>query len=112
MRTTVTIGLALAVIACAQKQPDGTYRITNPVTTDTSKARNNAAKAGDEVNQKIDELSKTEPVQKIKEGSKEVGQGVKQGLGHAAVVAGEKLQEVGKKAEDSAKKRDTKAKSH
>jgi len=103
MRTAVVFLCSLAMLACMKKQADGTYRATNPVVTDAAKAHDNAAKAGDEVNKAVESLSKSDAVQKIKAGSKELGKGVEEGVGHAAQVAGAKLQHVGKKAENSAK---------
>lgn len=103
MRTAVVFFCSLAVLACMKKQADGTYRVTNPVLTDTAKAHGNAAKAGDQVNKAVESLNKSEAVQKIKAGSKELGKGVEEGVGHAAQVAGAKLQQVGKNAENSAK---------
>jgi hypothetical protein len=46
-------------------------------------------------------------VQKMKNGSVELGRGVKEGLGQVAQKAGAGLQKVGKKAEDDVKKTDT-----
>ncbi|MGA8806440.1 MAG: hypothetical protein WB973_01095 [Thermoanaerobaculia bacterium] len=46
-------------------------------------------------------------MQKMKNGSVELGRGVKEGLGQVAQKAGAGLQKAGKKAEDDVKKTDT-----
>jgi hypothetical protein len=46
-------------------------------------------------------------VQKMKNGSVELGRGVKEGVGQIAQKAGAGLQKAGKKAEDEVKKTDT-----
>ena len=88
MRLAVAFVVALALVACMKKQADGTYRVTNPITTDTAKAHDNAAKSGDELRQK----------------ARSLGRAAEKGLGKVAQTAGAKLQQVGKKAEADAKK--------
>src|SRR5712691_5316583 len=107
MRKAAFLFVSLAAIACMKKADDGTYRVTNPIATDTAKARDNAAKSGEQMKKKADQINNSEAVQKIKAGSKELGKGVEEGLGQAAQAAGAKLQQVGKKAEENAKKPNT-----
>lgn len=50
------------------------------------------------------EIGNSDAAQKIKAGSKQLAHGVEEGVGHAAHVAGAKLQQAGRKAEENAKK--------
>ena len=90
---------ALALAACMQKQADGTYRV---VKTDTTKARDNAAKAGEDIRKATDEIANSEAAKKLRAGTKELGRAAEKGLGKAAEKAGEKLQEAGRKAQKDA----------
>jgi hypothetical protein len=107
MKQITTFALVLLAVACMQKQADGTYRITNDTSNAAKKAHDNAAKSGDQINKATDNLGKSDAVQKMKNGSVELGRGVKEGLGQVAQKAGAGLQKVGKKAEDDVKKTDT-----
>jgi hypothetical protein len=106
MKRVITVAIVLLAFACMQKQPDGTYRVTNDTSNAAKKARDNAAKSGDQINKATDNLGKSDAVQKMKNGSVELGRGVKEGLGQVAQKAGAGLQKVGKKAEDDVKKTD------
>jgi hypothetical protein len=91
----------VALASCMEKQTDGTYRVP---ASSTSKARDNAAKAGDQVKRTADEIGKSDAAQKIKAGTRELGRAAEKGLGKAAQAAGAKLQQAGAKAEQDAKK--------
>jgi hypothetical protein len=80
-----------------KKQADGTYRVAAPPPTDT-------AKIGKEIKKTAQEINKSEAMQKVKAGSRELGRTVEKGIGKAAQSAGAKLQEVGKRVENDAKK--------
>ena len=86
MKRLTTCAIVLLAFACMQKQPDGSYRVTDTATSDAA--------------------------QKIKNGSIELGRGVKEGLGQAAQKAGAGLQKAGKKAEEDVKKADAKTDTH
>jgi len=47
----IAVSAALAASGCMKKNADGTYRVENPVSSkdDAKKARDNAAKSGDEL---------------------------------------------------------------
>jgi hypothetical protein len=103
MRRTWIVIAAVALAACMDKQPDGTYRV--PVKTETRTARDNAAKAGESVRKATDEIANSEAAQKVRAGAKELGRATEKGVGVVATKAGEKLQEVGRKAQEDAAKR-------
>jgi hypothetical protein len=84
MRRIIGMAAALALAACMQKQANGTYRVPH---------NSNAAKAGAEVKKATDEIANSQAIKKLQSG-----------LGKAAVKAGEKLQEAGVKAQNSAAK--------
>ncbi|MBV8545188.1 MAG: hypothetical protein JO093_16515 [Acidobacteria bacterium] len=107
MKRLTTFAIVFLALACMQKQPDGTYRITNDTSNAAKKAHDNAAKSGDEIKKATEDLGKSDAVQKMKNGSVELGRGVKEGLGQVAQKAGAGLQKAGKKAEDDVKKTDT-----
>ena len=110
MKRLTTFAIVLLAFACMQKQPDGSYKITDTATSDAAKkAHDGAVKTGDQIKKTTEEIGKSDAVQKIKNGSVEVGRGVKQGLGQAAQKAGAGLQKVGKKAEEDVKKADAKS---
>ena len=108
--------LALA-LGCGQKQANGTYHVTDPTPAakaDLEKARQSAAKAGQELKRDTQELgskidSATEAARhsdagkRIAKGAKEAAQGVKQGAGALVRSAGTKIEEAGSKVEQSAK---------
>jgi hypothetical protein len=73
-------------------------------------AHDDAVKTGDQIKKTSEDIGKSDAVQKMKNGSVELGRGVKEGLGQVAQKAGEGLQKAGKKAEDDVKKTDTAAK--
>jgi hypothetical protein len=106
MKRITTFAVVFLALACMQKQPDGTYRVTTATSDAAKKAHDNAVKSGDEINKATDDLGKSDAVQKMKNGSVELGRGVKEGLGQVAQKAGAGLQKVGKKAEDDVKKTD------
>jgi hypothetical protein len=111
MKRLIPCAIVLLAFACMQKQPDGSYKVTDTATsTAAQKVHDDAVKAGDQVKKSTDEIAKSEAVQKIKNGSVEVGRGVKEGLGQAAQSAGASLQKAGKKAEEDVKKTDAKTK--
>ena len=115
MKRLITCAIALLVFACMQKQPDGTYRATTDTATTADvakKAHDDAVKSGEAIKKTGDDIAKSDAAQKIKNGSVEVGRGVKEGLGQAAQKAGSELQKAGKKAEDDVKKSDAKTSSH
>ena len=103
MRNLMVLAAALALVACMEKQPNGAYRV--PIKTDTTKARDNAAKAGQNVRKATDEIANSEAAEKLRAGARELGRATEKGVGIAAEKAGEKLQEVGKKAQKDAAKR-------
>jgi hypothetical protein len=107
MKRITTFTLVLLAFACMQKQPDGTYRVTKDTSDAAKTARDNASKSGDQINKATEDLGKSDAVQKMKNGSVQLGRGVKEGLGQVAQKAGASLQKVGKKAEDDVKKTDT-----
>jgi len=107
MKRFITFAIVLLALGCMQKQPDGTYRVTNDTSDAAKKAHENAAKSGDQIKKATDDLGKSDAVQKMKNGSVELGRGVKEGLGQVAQKAGEGLQKAGKKAEDDVKKTET-----
>ncbi len=107
MKRAIICAVALLAFACMQKQPDGSYNVTT--TSDaTKKADEDLAKTGDQIKKTTHDIGKSDAVQKIKNGSVELGRGVKEGLGQAAQKAGAELQKAGKKAEDDVKKTDRK----
>jgi hypothetical protein len=113
MKRFTTCAIVLLTFACMQKQPDGTYRVPMRDTSQAAKkARENAAKSGDEIKKSTEELGKSDAVQKMKNGSIELGRGVKEGLGQAAQKTGAALQQAGKKAEEDVKKTDTSTTHH
>lgn len=113
MKRTITCAIALLAFACMQKQPDGTYRVPAGATSDAAKkARENAAKSGDQIKKTTEDIGNSDAVQKIKSGSVELGRGVKEGLGVAAQKAGAGLQKAGKKAEDDVKRTEAKTATH
>ena len=112
MKRIITCAIALLAFACMQKQPDGTYRVPVATSDAAKKAHDNAAKSGDQIKKTTDDIGNSDAVQKIKNGSVELGRGVKEGLGVAAQKAGAGLQKVGKKAEDDVKKTEAKTTTH
>jgi len=107
MKRLTIFAIVLLAFACMQKQPDGTYRVTNDTSDAAKKAHDNAVKSGDQINKATEDLVKSDAVQKMKNGSVELGRGVKEGIGQVAQKAGAGLQKAGKKAEDEDKKTDT-----
>jgi hypothetical protein len=107
MKRIMTVAIVLLALGCMQKQPDGTYRATDATTDAAKKAQENVAKSGEQIKKATDDLGKSDAVQKMKNGSVEVGRGVKEGLGQVAQKAGAGLQKVGKQAEDDVKKTET-----
>jgi hypothetical protein len=107
MKRLTTVAIVLLALGCMQKQPDGTYRATNATTDAAKKAQENVAKSGEQIKKATDDLGKSDAVQKMKNGSVELGRGVKEGLGQVAQKAGAGLQKAGKKAEDDVKKTET-----
>jgi len=112
MKRIITCATVLLAFACMQKQPDGTYRVPAATSDAAKKARENAAKSGDQIKKTTDDIGNSDAVQKIKSGSIELGRGVKEGLGEAAQKAGAGLQKAGKKAEDDVKRTDAKTTTH
>jgi hypothetical protein len=112
MKRTIPFAIALLAFACMQKQPDGTYRVPVATSDAAKKAHDNAAKSGDQIRKTTDDIGKSDAVQKMKNGSVELGRGVKEGLGQAAQKAGAGLQKAGKKAEDEVKAKDAKNAGH
>ena len=112
MKRVIGCAIAMLALACMQKQADGTYRATTStaVSDAAKKAHDNAVKSGEQIKKTSDDIGKSDAVQKMKNGSVELGRGVKEGLGQVAQKAGEGLQKAGKKAEDDVKKTDTAAK--
>jgi hypothetical protein len=111
MKRVLICAVAMLAFACMQKQTDGSYHVTDSGTSDAAKkAHDNVVKSGEEIKKTGDDIGKSDAVQKIKNGSVELGRGVKEGLGQVAQKAGEGLQKAGKKAEDDVKKTDTAAK--
>ena len=108
MKRILTCTIALLAFACMQKQPDGTYRVPAATSDAAKKAHENAAKSGDQIKKTTEDIGKSDAVQKMKNGSVELGRGVKEGLGQVAQKAGAGLQKAGKKAEDDVKKSDAK----
>src|SRR5258706_880019 len=105
MKRAIICATVLLAFACMQKQPDGSYKVTDTATSDAAKkAHDDAVKTGDQIKKTGEDIGKSDAVQKIKNGSVEVGRGVKEGLGQAAQKAGAGLQKAGKKAEDEVKK--------
>jgi len=105
MKRVTTFTIVLLAFACMQKQPDGSYKVTDTATSDAAKkAHDGAVKTGDEIKKTTEDIGKSDAAQKIKNGSVELGRGVKEGLGQAAQKAGASLQKAGKKAEDDVKK--------
>lgn len=107
MKRITTVAIVLLALGCMQKQPDGTYRATDATSDAAKKAHDDAAKSGAQIKKATDDLGKSDAVQKMKNGSVELGRGVKEGLGQVAQKAGAGLQKAGKKAEDEVKKTDT-----
>jgi hypothetical protein len=112
MKRIITCAIAVLAFACMQKQPDGTYRVTAATSDAAKKAHENAAKSGDQIKKTSDDIGNSDAAQKIKNGSVELGRGVKEGLGQVAQKAGASLQNAGKKAEDDVKKTDAKRATH
>ncbi|MEA2163189.1 MAG: hypothetical protein QOK37_1316 [Thermoanaerobaculia bacterium] len=111
MKRGLICAVAMLAFACMQKQTDGTYRATDAGATDAAKkAHDNVVKSGQEIKKTSEDIGKSDAVQKIKNGSVELGRGVKEGLGQVAQKAGSELQKAGKKAEDDVKKTDSAAK--
>jgi hypothetical protein len=105
MKRVTTFAIVLLAFACMQKQPDGSYKVTDTATSDaTKKVHDGAVKTGDQIKKTGEDIGKSDAAQKIKNGSVELGRGVKEGLGQAAQKAGASLQNAGKKAEDDVKK--------
>ena len=94
MRKALLLIAVLTMVGCMQKQADGTYRVTTT-------GRDDAAKARDQVKSTVHQLGSSDAAEKIKSGSKQLGKGIEEGVGHAAQVAGAKLQQAGKKAENA-----------
>jgi hypothetical protein len=109
MKRAITCAIVLLAFACMQKQSDGTYRATPAATDAAKKAKDDVAKTGDQIKKTGDDIGKSDAVQKMKNGSVELGRGVKEGLGQAAQKAGASLQKAGKKAEDDVKKTEKKS---
>jgi hypothetical protein len=109
MKQAVICAIALLAFACMQKQPDGSYKVTDTAASDASKRlQEDARKAGNEIKKTDKDIARSDAAQKIKNGSVELGRGVKEGLGQAAQKAGAALQKAGKSAEDDVKKKDAK----
>src|SRR5438477_7392542 len=67
MKRITTCAIALLAFACMQKQPDGTYRVTNTATSDAAKkAHDNTVKSGNEIKKTSEEIGKSDAVQKMK----------------------------------------------
>jgi hypothetical protein len=111
MKRAIVCAIAMLMCACMQKQADGTYRATTSTAASDAakKAHDDVVKSGEQIKKTSDDIGKSDAVQKIKNGSVELGRGVKEGLGQVAQKAGEGLQKAGKKAEDDVKKTDTTA---
>lgn len=113
MKRLIPCAIVLLAFACMQKQPDGSYKVTDTATSDaTKKVHDDAVKTGDQIKKTTEDIGKSDAAQKIKNGSVEVGRGVKEGLGQAAQKAGAGLQKAGKKAEDDVKKTESKTERH
>lgn len=113
MKRAITCAIAILAFACMQKQADGTYRTTDSAASDVAtKAHDDAVKSGEQIKKTSEDIGKSDAAQKIKNGSVELGRGVKEGLGQAAQTVGAGLQKAGKKAEDDVKKTDAKTSSH
>jgi hypothetical protein len=112
MKRFLSCAIAMLAFACMQKQADGTYRATTNTAASeaATKAHDDVVKSGEAIRKTSDDIGKSDAAQKIKNGSVELGRGVKEGLGQVAQSAGAKLQEAGKKAEDDVKKTETSAK--
>jgi NADH dehydrogenase/NADH:ubiquinone oxidoreductase subunit G len=109
MKRVIICTAALLAFACMQKQADGTYRTSSDATNDAAKtAHDKAVRSGEQIKKTTDEIGSSDAVQKIKNGSVELGRGVKEGLGQAAQKAGAGLQKAGKKAEDDVRRADQK----
>jgi phosphosulfolactate synthase (CoM biosynthesis protein A) len=85
MKKALITALLVLAAACVKKDANGTYRIENPMASKKSneKARDNAAKSGDQV--------------------KQVMKKVEKGADKLAAKAGEKLEKAGKKLQQKAK---------
>lgn len=113
MKRLTTCALVLLAFACMQKQPDGSYKTDTAATSDAARtAHDDAVKTGDQIKKTTDDIGKSDAAQKIKNGSIELGRGVKEGLGQAAQKAGAGLQKAGKKAEEDVKNADAKKDGH
>ena len=108
MKRAISCVIAILMFGCMQKQSDGTYQASPAATDAAKKAQDDVVKTGKQIEKTTDDIGKSDAVKKIKNGSVELGRGVKEGLGVAAQKTGAELQKVGKKAEDDVKKADKK----
>jgi hypothetical protein len=88
----------LAASACMKKNADGTYRVENPVAgkSDAKKARDNAAKSGDELKADLKKAG-----EKLKAGAEKVRDS--DTAKRLEEKAGEKLQHAGEKLKQNAR---------
>jgi len=85
--------VALAAAGCMKKQADGTYRVDNPVsdTTATAKARDNAAKSGDELKSDLRKVGNDLKADAQKAKDSDAAHRAEEKAGDALQKAGEKL---------------------
>jgi len=83
----------LAAAGCMKKQADGTYRVQNPMsdTTATAKARDNAAKSGDERKRDLRKAGEKPKADAEKAKNSDAAHRAEEKTGDALEKAGEKL---------------------
>lgn len=98
MRKMALLLMFLAASACMKKNADGTYRVDNPVAgkVDSKKARDNAAKSGDELKADLKKAG-----EKLKAGAEKARDS--DTAKRLEEKAGEKLQHAGEKLKENAR---------
>lgn len=100
--TAVALLLAIAAASCVKKETNGTYQISepSPATKDAARrAGEQARESGVQLKEKAKEINDSEAMKQLKASAREAGRGLKKGAGVAIEEAGEKLQEVGREAQ-------------
>ena len=94
--------LATGALSCVKKETTGTYEVgePSPATKDAARRAGEQAKeAGEQVKEKAKEINDSEAMKQFKAGAREAGRSLKKGAGVVAEQAGQKLQEVGRDAQ-------------
>src|SRR5882724_3058340 len=111
MKRLIPYAIVLLAFACMQKQPDGSYKVTDTATSDAAKkVHDDAVKTGDQIKKTTEDVGKSDAAQKDKTGPGRVGPGRKRGPRPARKKTGPGAAKAGKKAGGRYKKPEQKKK--